>query len=128
MSPASQLMLLLAALLVVCVGAAHSYLGERLILMRLFRRCALPPVFGSADMTRRTLRVVWHLATVAWLGLAAVLVLLAWPGAGTGAIGLVVAATFLVHGLVGLIGSRGKHLSWIAFLAIALLAGLAVLG
>ena len=61
----------LAAALVVALGLAHSFLGERYILQRLLRREDLPRLFGSADFTRRTLRFAWHVTSVAWLGLAA---------------------------------------------------------
>ena len=50
-------MLLFAALLILVVGGAHSYLGERYILIRLFRG-PLPKVLGSEEFTRRTLRFV----------------------------------------------------------------------
>ncbi len=66
--------LLIAAALLVAIAAAHSLLGERYILMRLFRRGPLPKLFGSDWFTRRTLRFAWHLTSVAWLGFAALLV------------------------------------------------------
>jgi len=118
----NELALLAAALLTLAVGAAHSYLGERYILVRLFRRPDLPWLFGSSDFTVRTLRFAWHLTSVAWWGLAAVLVLLARPTLDHAAVGLVVGGTFLVHFAVALVGSRGRHLAWVAFLAIGLLA------
>lgn len=61
-----------AIVMIVALGAAHSVLGERYILMRLFRRADLPHLFGSDDFTKRTLRFAWHLTTVAWSGMAAV--------------------------------------------------------
>ena len=64
------MLLFLAAGLVLLVGLAHSYLGERYILIRLFRRSDLPHLFGSDVFTRRTLRFAWHLTTVAWWGLS----------------------------------------------------------
>jgi len=67
----------IAALLAVVVGAAHSVLGELFILTRLFRRDDLPVLFGSPEFTQRTLRFTWHLTTVAWWGLAAIIGLLA---------------------------------------------------
>jgi hypothetical protein len=60
--------LALAATLAVLVGAAHSYLGERYLLVRPFRRGGLPPLHGSDVFTRRTLRFAWHVTTVAWWG------------------------------------------------------------
>jgi hypothetical protein len=108
----------LAAALVVALGLAHSWLGERYLLRRLFRRDDLPRLFGSADFTRRTLRFAWHVTSVAWLGLAAVLVVLARPPISASALGLAVGVAFLVQGVIALAGSRGWHLSWPVFLAI----------
>jgi hypothetical protein len=115
-------LLYIAASLVVAVGIAHSYLGERYILVRLFRRGDLPKILGSAAFTARTLRFAWHITSIAWLGLAGVLVVLANPPAGSAALGLVVGCTFLAHAVVALVGSRGRHLSWPVFLAIGILA------
>jgi hypothetical protein len=41
---------------------------------------------------------------------------------------MVIAATFLAHFVVAFFGSRGRHLSWIVFLAIGMLAFLGVRG
>jgi hypothetical protein len=58
----------IAAVLMFVTGIAHSYLGERYILIRLFKRDGLPKILGSAAFTSGTLRFVWHLTTVAWRG------------------------------------------------------------
>jgi hypothetical protein len=117
-----EITLYIAAILVLCVAAAHSYLGERYILVRLFRRNDLPKLFGSAEFTTRTLRFAWHLTSVAWLGFASVLVLLAHPPIQPRIIGLVIGVTFLAHFAIALAGSKGKHLSWPVFLTIGVLA------
>ena len=113
-----------AAALTVVLAAAHSYLGERYLLIRLFRRPDLPKLRGGDAFTKQTLRFAWHITSVAWLGLAALMV--AWAGRGgmdrTEA-GLT-SAVFAASGLAALLGSRGRHLSWIAFLAIAALVWL----
>ena len=57
---------LIAAALAVLLGVAHSYLGERYILTRLFRRGDLPRLFGGVEFTQQTLRFAWHLTSVAW--------------------------------------------------------------
>lgn len=62
--------LLLAAGLTILLAAAHSYLGERYILIRLLRREDLPRLFGGVDLTKQTLRFAWHLTSIAWVGLA----------------------------------------------------------
>lgn len=109
-----------AAVLIALVGVAHSYLGERYILIRLFRRGNLPELFRNADFTKRTLRLAWHITTVLAFGFAAVLVVLASPGReDVRTIGRIISATFALCGFVALVGSRGSHLSWIAFFAIA---------
>ena len=113
------MMLVVAATLIIALGAAHSYLGERYILIRLFRRTDLPHLFGNDSFTRRTLRFAWHLTTVAWWGIAA-LVLTA-PNNNTG---FIIAATSLVSAVVAFVGSRGRHPAWVVLLIIAVLVWL----
>ena len=112
----------IAAALLVAIAAAHSYLGERYILIRLFRRENLPKLRGSDWFTKKTLRFAWHITSVAWLGFAVILVVLAQPSVPPGSVSRAVAATFLVSAAVSGFGSRGRHYSWIVFLAIGLLA------
>ena len=119
-------LLYLAAFLAVAIGLIHSLLGEKYILQRLFRRAEIPQLFGSAEFTTRTLRFAWHLTTVAWFGFAAILVLMAHPPVTIGALGTVVGVTFMIHFLVALLGTRGRHLSWILFLVIGICAFYAV--
>lgn len=114
--------LFVAALLAFVVGLAHSVLGEKYILMRLFRRPDLPKLFGDATFTARTLRFAWHLTTIAWWGFGAMLVL-----ASRGLLSqknglLVLAATMLVTAAMILVASRGRHLAWPAFLAIGIVS------
>jgi hypothetical protein len=112
---------LLAATLAVTTGIAHSVLGERFILVRLFRRTDIPHLFGSREFTKHTLRFAWHLTTVAWWGLAAIIVLIAQDQASSSALLHVLSATFLVSTLVAAVGSRLRHLSWAVFATIAVL-------
>lgn len=121
-------MLHVAAFLAFAVGVAHSVLGERYILIRLFRREDLPKLFGGTELTVRTLRFAWHVTSIAWWGFAGILVVLAHPPVDARRIGMVIAATFFAHFVVALFGSRGRHLSWIVFLAIGILAFLGVRG
>jgi hypothetical protein len=120
-----DVLLLTASLLTVVVGFAHSILGERYIIRRLLRRDDLPRLFGNDTFTCQTLRFAWHLTTVAWWGLAAVLALLS--GAVTAVpvaqgVLLAVALTFGVSAALAIVFTRARHLSWIVFLAIAALA------
>ncbi len=107
--------LLAAAALALAVGLAHSYLGERFIIQPLLRRD--PPVFADV-FRRRVLRFAWHITSIAWWGFAALF--LALPEGDHRVIGTVSAVTFGISSLVTLAASRGRHLAWPVFLAIAL--------
>lgn len=121
-------MLMLAAALIVAVGLAHSILGERYLLMRLFKRADLPKLAGGTAFTTGTLRFAWHLTTVAWWTLAVLLF-----AAGNGTMSTtrtlqVIAVAAFVSGLFPLFFTRGRHLSWIAFFAVAALVGSVAFG
>src|SRR5690606_12140008 len=111
-------LLYFAAVLAVALGAAHSLLGERYILSRLFRRNDLPKLFGSSEFTTRPLRFAWHITTVAWCGFAALLV-----HAGRG--DLTVSGMLQIIGLAVVASravpsprTRGQHLSWLVLFVI----------
>ncbi|CAH9050387.1 hypothetical protein PSECIP111854_00520 [Pseudoalteromonas sp. CIP111854] len=113
--------LYLSAMLLVCVAIAHSYLGERYILCRLFKRNNLPKLFGSDDFTKRTLRFAWHLTSIAWFGFAGIVVALIQPELDKLVVAQIIAATFGIHFFIALIGSKGKHLSWVLFATVSIL-------
>jgi hypothetical protein len=109
------------ALVAFAIGLAHSILGERSLLIRLFRRGNLPKLLGSEAYTRRTIRFAWHITTLAWWGFGAQMAYAAGAGVSAeGAIYLrILTLTFGASALVSFLASRGRHYSWIAFLAIA---------
>ena len=111
----------LAAFLLVAVAVAHSYLGERFILTRLFKRDNLPKLFGSDNFTKRTLRFAWHVTSVAWLGFAAIIIALAQAQPDVQILVKIIAATFAIHFAISFFGSAGEHLSWIVFGAVSIL-------
>lgn len=112
-------MLLLAVVLIVAVGMAHSVLGERYILTRLFRR-RLPELFGSDEFTKRTLRFAWHITTVAWFGFGAVLLQVHGGQLSTERVLMIVGLVFGISAALALVLSRGRHLSWLVFSAISI--------
>lgn len=130
-----------AAVLTILVGIAHSYLGERYILIRLFKR-DLPHLFGSDWFTKRTLRFAWHLTTVAFFGLAILMLILAddvgglppsaailstvYPHALARSLGQTIAGIFAVSAVTTAAASRGRHLAWPVFATIAVLCWIAV--
>lgn len=115
------MLLTLAALLIFLTGLAHSWLGERYLLRRLFKRDNLPALLGSTAFTTGTLRFVWHLLTLVWWGLAVLLLMAAQGPLQTRQVLQVFSAIAVLSALLPLLFTRGRHLSWVAFLAIALL-------
>ena len=114
-------MLYLAAALIALLGIAHSVLGERYILTRLFKRDNLPQLLGGTAFTIQTLRFAWHITTVAWFGIACLLLLLAENKLTPNSTLLTIAWISLISGLLPLISTKGKHLSWIFFFAVSLI-------
>ncbi len=116
--------LLVAAGLAAALAVAHSWLGERFLVSRLLRLENLPRIRGSRSFTANTIRFAWHLTTVAWIGLAVILVLLSGPAPGapaTRAILLTITLTFLVSSILSAVGGRMRHFSWWVLLAISAL-------
>lgn len=112
----------IASVLCVVLALAHSYLGERYILIRLFRRGDLPRLFGGTEFTARVLRFAWHLTSIAWLGAAWLFVFMALDRLSAASAAAVLAGVFLVSGGITLVASRGRHLAWPVFMAIGLIA------
>jgi hypothetical protein len=105
------------------IGITHSYLGEKWILMPMYAQYKLPVLRGSDRATKNIMRFAWHLTSVAWWGLGAVLLIVALPLINPLAvIAKVIAVTFAIHSLVTAVASRGRHYAWIVFTAIAALA------
>jgi hypothetical protein len=113
--------LLAAAALTALIGLIHSWLGERRLIGPLLAPETRRGLLRESLFARRVLRFAWHLTSIAWWALAAILAVLAPaplapPG---GRILAVLAAAFLLTGLVVLGASRGRHLAWPLFLGIA---------
>lgn len=118
----TEVSLYAAAVLAVGLGLAHSVLGERYILVRLFRR-DLPKLFGSDWFTKRTLRFAWHLTTIMAVGFGVLLWLVADRSAidGRRLALLTIAATFAASAVLTAGFTRGRHLAWPVMTAIAYL-------
>ena len=96
----------IAAGVLVAIGVAHSWLGERKVLAPLFASRGWGLSVASRPQAQSLLRFAWHLTTLAWLGLCAVLV-----GAP---VALTVGAVALVSGGIIFFSLRG-HLAWPLF-------------
>lgn len=116
--------LLIAALLTLCVGFAHSVLGEWKLIGPLLHPATRSGMLARSGWARGVLRFAWHLTTIAWWGFAAVLAGLAGSErtAAVCWVLAVTAVTFLVTAIVTLVSSRARHLAWPVFLAIAALS------
>lgn len=114
-------MLLLASALVFITGLAHSYLGERYILIRLFESEQLPKLFGGTEFTKGTLRFVWHITTLVWWGIAYILFSVARASISQDEVLSVIGVTSLLSAALPLYFTRGKHLSWLVFLTVGAL-------
>ena len=110
--------LYLAAFLAAALGVAHSVLGEKYILVRLFRRDNLPKLFGGTTFTTGTLRFTWHITTVAWFGFAALLFHAGRGDLNTAGVLKIVGATLIASGFLPLFITRGRHLSWLVLFCI----------
>lgn len=114
-------MLLLAAALIFLTGCAHSYLGEKYILMRLFKRGDLPKLFGDTAFTEGTLRFAWHITTLAWWAITALLMLGHQGALSRTTVLQVIVVVALASAALPIVFTRGRHLSWIVFVLVAAL-------
>ena len=118
------LALMTAAILTIFIGVVHSWLGEIRLIGPLVSPAQRQGILAKSAFARGVLRFAWHITTLAWFGLAAILgVISSGPMAGHDRVVLaVIGVMFLATGATTLIASRGRHLAWPVFLAIALLA------
>ena len=116
-----------AAALSVSIALVHSVLGERIIFRHLRRAGRVVPTEGGALLREYQVRIlwsVWHGLSAMGLGLAGVLLWLSQPAADALSAGRVEACIALAMGATGLlvlVSNRGRHLGWLALLAVAAL-------
>jgi hypothetical protein len=110
--------LLAAGVVSAVIGILHSVLGEHFILTRMR---SLPPVFGSELFTSRILRFAWHITTLLLLGIGLLLAVQACGRGGADLAAHIFSVTFLLCAILAGGVSRGKHFSWVLFLAAAVL-------
>jgi uncharacterized membrane protein len=109
-------MLYIGSILAVFIGAIHSFLGEKYILVRLFRLDNLPKLIGGDWFTKRVIRFAWHITTVAWWGFAAIMYVFARSSENLKSeILLIIGLVFLVSGIFSAGFTKGKHISWVVF-------------
>ncbi len=111
-----------AATLLFLIGLIHSYLGERYILVCLFRNGKIPHLFGGDLFTKGTMRFAWHMTTLAWWGFAWLLLAVASGSDIQQAVLQTITMVFLLTGLLAFGFTRGRHISWLVFWSVAGLA------
>jgi hypothetical protein len=126
--------LLAGGVLVLGAALAHSLLGEKVVLRRVYRHSENDAAQNrrAADdpVTRQTLRLAWHSLTVALLGFAGILLQAAFDGAAFGSSWrgtmMILSATFGALALLSLVIARGRHVGWMWFAAVAVATWLSV--
>ena len=118
-----QASLLMAAILTIFIGGVHSWLGERRLIGPLLAPENRSGLIAKSSFSRGVLRFAWHLTTLAWGGFAVVLIGYGFaPAASSRSFALLaIAATFFLTGGIILWTSRGRHLAWPVFFAMAAL-------
>ncbi len=115
--------LFIAGMLAFAIGVVHSALGEKYVVVPLCgENC--PPLGKSRTFMRQIIRFGWHLTTVLFWGFAALLINMSLASRGILTARAIVGWTFFAAAVVSVVGTKGKHYSWVVF---AVIAGLVLL-
>lgn len=116
--------LMIAAVFLAGLAVVHSWLGERILIGPLLAPETRAGMLARSGFARSVLRFAWHLTSVAFLGMAAPLVVYAYASVDdTARLALRgVAAASIVMGVAVLAAGRGRHWAWPFFLAAGALA------
>jgi hypothetical protein len=120
-----NLHLSIAALLSVTLAVGHSWLGERLILQPILGLQELPKLSGSRRGMQKIVRFAWHITSVYFLAIAAILFYFSRTAAEPAVI-KIISVTNIVSAIITIAVSRGRHYAWIVFLAIGILSWLSL--
>jgi hypothetical protein len=112
--------LAIAAVFAAALAVTHSWLGEKWIIQPVLAIEDMPKLFGSRRGMKKILRFAWHLTSVFFLGMAAVMLHYSVVGKDR-AVLFIIAVTYLLSAVMTLVVSRGRHYAWIVFLTIGLL-------
>jgi hypothetical protein len=109
-----------AAVLAASLAVTHSWLGEKWIIQPVLAREDIPTLFGSRRGMKKILRFAWHLTSVFFVGMAAMLLHYSVVGSDRPVL-FIITVTYLLSAIMTLVVSRGRHYAWIVFLTIGLL-------
>lgn len=101
--------------LAILTAAIHGVLGET----KVFARARIEPA-----RTRLLLRLIWQCGTVAWIGFGVLLAATPYMGSEAARlwIGGAAIATYSVAGIGNAWVTRGRHVGWMAMMAVSVLA------
>lgn len=113
--------IVLTAALMVLTGVGHSWLGERKVIAAMLRITDAKVLSG---VQRRFLRACWHIGTVSWFAMAAMLLCLSLPPQELRAAVLGInALVFVLIGAANFQVSGGRNPGWVACLLVAVASG-----
>ena len=120
-----NLQLAIAALLSATLAVTHSWLGERMILQPILGLQELPKLSGSRRGMQKIVRFAWHLTSLYFLAMAAILFYFS-SNVREPAVIKIVSITNILSALITIAVSRGRHYAWIVFLAIGIFSWLSL--
>jgi len=109
-----------SGLLAIFAGLAHSYLGERRILWRLFADDTSEAL--KKGRMRELIRAVWHVPSLAWVVPGLALVHTGINGGGSPVLAITAGTVFTLSGAANWIALRGFHFGGAVLVAAGLLA------
>ncbi|MDO9127023.1 MAG: hypothetical protein Q8L94_02790 [Parvibaculum sp.] len=109
-----------AGALGIIAGSAHSYLGERKILWRLFAEGNSQAL--EKGRTRELLRAVWHIPSLAWIVLGLALVHAGLENRPDGVVAAMAGTVFVLSGVANWMALKSIHISGGTLVAAGLLS------
>jgi hypothetical protein len=118
---------LIAGVVLFGVGVMHTvlaeWIGERTLVRRITRLRLIETSDSQDLLARRVVRLAWHLTSLTWCGVAAILIYLSFveQTESLQAVVRILGATFLLHAVLSLVIARARHPSWYLFLIVSVL-------
>lgn len=115
---------LIAAFLSYFVALAHSLRGEwvgKRTLVRAITELRLFDEDQKDEMSKRVLRVAWHVTSITWLGIGSILFYFAFADINSTIVvaARIISVAFFGSFIFSVVTVRGKHPSWVFFLLIS---------
>lgn len=109
---------LAVAIVLFILGIAHSIFGEKLLLMPMAKEKSVD-LFKQKPYMKSVMRFAWHITSIAWWGMAFIVLDFAKEGNPSFFSIYALTGTFALTGIIILAFSKGLHPAWFFFLAIA---------